>query len=372
MRLSRGERRASQQHGPRRAPPAPSLLPTWRNRTCLPLSQSIDVLAFRARVADNRGMKPIIFVSCGQVTPEEINLGKDIVDLIRRDGRYEPYFAEDQSSVEAVTSNILAKLDAAAGFVAVMHPRGEIGIRTKDTSDKHITRASVWIEQEIAILAMLVQVQHRNVKVQLYAKHGIAREGLRLYVMTNPYEFSAESEVLQHFGSVIGDWNLVPHLRGVALRPVLVRRPQKQNPAMYTIGFALHNCGDERPTDARVRIRMPMKYIRHSYIPNTKTRNTHLELELDQRRFEAEQLFEQLYPHETTRILQEIWFYVEPGEVPPISDVMEIEVRSGNGAPFIGRVTIAGLQNIPTDLLHHVTPEVKGFSMLEPFSPAPP
>src|SRR5947209_4943536 len=109
-------------------------------------------------------MKPIIFVSCGQVTEEERQLGKNLVNLIREDGRYEAYFAENQSSLEGVTTNILAKLEQAAGFIAVIHPRGDVRVPSSVTvSSTPFTRASVWIEQEIAILAMLAQVQHRKI-----------------------------------------------------------------------------------------------------------------------------------------------------------------------------------------------------------------
>src|SRR4051812_15389191 len=94
-------------------------------------------------------MKPLIFISCGQVTQSELALGRALHDMIQADGRYEPYFAENQSSLDGVTNNILGKLVEAEALVAVLHPRGEVSrLHTSDT----ITRASVWIEQEIAIL----------------------------------------------------------------------------------------------------------------------------------------------------------------------------------------------------------------------------
>jgi hypothetical protein len=70
------------------------------------------------------------------------------------------------------------------------------------------TRASVWIEQEVAILAAIAQAQSREVKIQLYVKRGVAREGLRVFVMANPYEFDTEEEVVTHFRSLLPTWNL--------------------------------------------------------------------------------------------------------------------------------------------------------------------
>ncbi len=317
-------------------------------------------------------MQPLIFVSCGQVTPEEIQLGKDIAHLIRQDGRYEAYFADNQSSLDGVTANILAKLDQAAGFVAIMHARGEVQVADAGASAaRSFVRGSVWIEQEIAILAMLVQVQRRKVNVQLYTKRGLTREGLRVYVMTNPYEFAEEKEVLQHFAQILPAWQLAVVTHGPALSPVLTRLQHTQDPALFTVAVALYNTGDEQATDARVRLRFPMKYIRHSHIPNEKKRNSHLEIELNHKWFADQNLLHDLYPQETTQVLQEIHYFVEPSQVPPMTDVFEIQVRSGNTPAFTGRVAIAGLQIIPLDLAHFVLPESGGFSLLSPFSPVP-
>src|ERR1700687_6060158 len=89
----------------------------------------------------------LIFVSCGQVTEEEKALGKQVCDLVRELTPHEPSFAENEKSLEALTKNILASLDEAVGLIAIMHPRGVVTF-----PDKHQEiRASVWIEQEIAI-----------------------------------------------------------------------------------------------------------------------------------------------------------------------------------------------------------------------------
>lgn len=159
-------------------------------------------------------MKPLIFISCGQVSPEEIALGKAIYQLVEADGRYEPYFAENQSSLEGVTENILTKLASAEAFVAVIHPRGEIMLPGRAAPSR--VRASVWIEQEIAILAALAQVYRKPIKVQVYTKKGVAREGLRTFVMANPVEFENEEDVLTHFRSVFPSWNLQLQARALA------------------------------------------------------------------------------------------------------------------------------------------------------------
>jgi hypothetical protein len=322
-------------------------------------------------LGDNPVMKPIIFVSCGQVTPAELQLGKDLVRLIEDDGRYSAYFAENQSSFEGVTQNILARLEDAAGFVAVIHPRGDVHVSIgADQVQPVFTRASVWIEQEVAILAMLSQIQKKQVAVQIYSKRGVVREGLRSYVMTNPHEFDDEAQILLHFRGVLAGWTLSRAVHCVALRPIIRREPHDRNPEMSTLRVALHNDGDEQALDARVRMRMPMRYIRHVHIANERRRNTHLEMELERSFFLDQNLFQQLYPNDTTRFVQEIYYYVDASWPPVTDDLFEIEIRSGNAPIFVGRVPLAQLQATAPNSPYMILPAVGDASQLVPFAGA--
>ena len=87
--------------------------------------------------------KPIVFISCGQQTTEEKQLGEEIQTIVRNLTPFEPYYAEYQSSLEGLTKNIFESLSRCVGFIAVMHHRGRIN------SDSGSIRASVWVEQEI-------------------------------------------------------------------------------------------------------------------------------------------------------------------------------------------------------------------------------
>ena len=66
----------------------------------------------------------LVFISCGQLTDAEKGLGNEVCRLIRELTPHEPYFAENQNSLEALTRNILGALDDAVGLIAIMHPRG--------------------------------------------------------------------------------------------------------------------------------------------------------------------------------------------------------------------------------------------------------
>lgn len=144
----------------------------------------------------------VIFISCGQVTERERNLGKAVAELVRELTPYEPYFAEDQSSLEALTSNVLEALNNSVGLIAIMHPRGAVTFNGHPSC----TRASVWIEQEIAIAAFMVQVLGRPLRVAAYIHKDIAREGMRVELQLNPVLFRRDDEVLAHLRQILPAW----------------------------------------------------------------------------------------------------------------------------------------------------------------------
>jgi len=149
---------------------------------------------------------PVIFVSCGQVTNDEKKLGADVCNLIRKLTPYEPYFAENQATLEGVSENILCAMDRSAGIVAIMHPRGEV---SSPEGNKH-TRASVWIEQEIAIAAFLTQVRDRQLPILAYVHANIKREGLRDKLILNAQSFESNEEILKHLEATLPTWRVDP------------------------------------------------------------------------------------------------------------------------------------------------------------------
>jgi hypothetical protein len=69
----------------------------------------------------------------------------------------------------------------AAVSLVSMHHRGEV----KSLVGPPFQRASVWIEQEIAIAAYRVQILKDVIPVQLYIQAGIPLEGLRDKILLN-------------------------------------------------------------------------------------------------------------------------------------------------------------------------------------------
>src|SRR5260370_1789959 len=109
--------------------------------------------------------KPLVFVSCGQYSESEKRLGKNICTLLERlRPDVAPYFAEDQSTVEGLSNHILKALHRAAGFICVMHRRGDLAA----PDGRRLTRGSVWVEQEIAITAFMNHVLNRSIPMLFY------------------------------------------------------------------------------------------------------------------------------------------------------------------------------------------------------------
>ena len=148
-------------------------------------------------------MRPIVFVSCGQYSAQEKQLGTTVCTILRNCG-YEPYFAETQTSLYGLHENILNKLNTCKGFIAIMHPRGEVSHSGKVSH----TRGSVWIEQEIAIAAFITHTLRKDIAVAVFVHKDIRREGIRDLLHLNPILFDKDDEVVKKLFDILNGWKL--------------------------------------------------------------------------------------------------------------------------------------------------------------------
>jgi len=140
-----------------------------------------------------------VFISCGQYTEEERELGKRVSDLVTKSTPFAGYFAQDQTTLETLSENLLRRLYESVGLIVIMHRRGKI--EGRDT-----IRASVWIEQEIAIATLMQQVLRRPLHVALFIQQGIAREGIRQQIQLNSIEFTNNDEVIARLREILPKW----------------------------------------------------------------------------------------------------------------------------------------------------------------------
>jgi hypothetical protein len=149
-----------------------------------------------------------VFISCGQHSWNEKELGKRLAAAVGEITASKGYFAEDQNSLDALSRHIFAALDRCSGFVAVMHRRGDV----EGLNDDHHVRGSVWVEQEIAIAAFLTQVYGREFPVLLYVQRDIKREGVREQIKLNEIPFDDDASVLEDFRQRLRDGSFKPRI----------------------------------------------------------------------------------------------------------------------------------------------------------------
>jgi hypothetical protein len=203
--------------------------------------------------------KRTIFISCGQYTPEEKALGKAIVKMVDDLPGMKAYFAEEVQDLIGLDSNILAKLHECDGFITVLHPRGDI----KRPEGLVITRASVWIEQEIAIAAYIRQTEKRALPVIAFKHRSVGLEGIRGLVQLNPVEFTHEMEVLAALPALLEGWKaLAPTGIRPEIRTTLPIRHQDGHPIRQLL-FRVVNDSGSRIREISGELRVPAGILKH-------------------------------------------------------------------------------------------------------------
>ena len=140
-----------------------------------------------------------VFISCGQFTDDERDLGKRACDLVRELTPFDGYFAQNQITLKALSENILTRLYESVGLIVIMHHRGKI-------EGHEINRASVWVEQEVAMATLMEQVLRRPLHAALFVQHGITLEGLRKYIQFNANEFAKSEDVIAKLREILPTW----------------------------------------------------------------------------------------------------------------------------------------------------------------------
>jgi hypothetical protein len=142
-----------------------------------------------------------VFISCGQYTEEERDLGRRVCNVVAECTPFQGYFAENQTTLKALSENVLARLYDSVGLIAIMHHRG-----TVETPDGSLVRGSVWIEQEIAIAALMEQILRRPLHVAFFLQRGIGLEGIRQQLQLNPFVFTIADEVIDRLRELLPSW----------------------------------------------------------------------------------------------------------------------------------------------------------------------
>jgi hypothetical protein len=217
-----------------------------------------------ALVTSDSGInRPLIFISCGQRTEEERNLGSQIANLINSTQKFSAYFADTQSNLRGLHENILEQLERCAGFIAVMHPRGTVSFPNGES----LTRASVWVEQEIAIAAFIQHTKKSELMVAAFCHRGVGREGLRDLLHLNPTPFDTSEDILSSLRDRLHEWTGVSlstiSSRGEGVTISLTAVPGSSVPGVktYLIYTHLTNIGKVRLKEYSATISVPTQCL---------------------------------------------------------------------------------------------------------------
>ena len=220
--------------------------------------------------------KEIVFISCGQQTEREKQLGAQIQAVVRELTPFEPYYAEYQSSLEGLTKNIFAALHRCVGFVAVMHHRGRVA------PPGSLVRASVWVEQEIAIAAFIRGILGKNMEVAAFTERGIALEGVRKQLLLNPKEFTSNKEVIEHLRLLLPTWQALGDTEDRASLDLALHYEKKnitQKRHDYQLVVLLTNGGNQPVDDWHVDVEFPTALLEHPerdrHFIGTRSTKTH-------------------------------------------------------------------------------------------------
>ncbi len=84
--------------------------------------------------------------------------------------------------------------------------------------DKQMIRASVWIEQEIAIASFMEHTLQKKLNVACFIQEKIEKEGVREYLHLNPIIFSSDDEVLSKLQEQLPKWESFPDINSLKLQ----------------------------------------------------------------------------------------------------------------------------------------------------------
>lgn len=199
-----------------------------------------------------------IFISCGQFTDPEKSLGRTIAETVRKLTSFEPFFAEEVQDLNGLDANILNALRDCVGLIVVLHPRGDI---KRPDGSGHI-RASVWIEQEIAIAAYIQRVEKRPLPIIAFIHESVGREGLRDLLHLNPTKFKNESEVIAAIPKLLEPWRT---LRVAAIELTAISEPNgfQDGHVIRKLVVVLNNDTSKRITEYDGKVWLPAGILKH-------------------------------------------------------------------------------------------------------------
>jgi hypothetical protein len=124
-------------------------------------------------------------------------------------------------------------------------------------------RASVWVEQELAIASFLVQAQGRDLHLAAFVHRDVSREGVRTQIILNPWRFDDDQQVLDRLKRVLPGWEPRESQSNSPLRVNLSYKTEKRGGDRhdYLLTVTLVNTTDSRVKEYLVVVDFPAALI---------------------------------------------------------------------------------------------------------------
>jgi len=197
----------------------------------------------------------LIFISCGQQTTDEKKLGTSVQNLIDSFQGYKSYYAEYVQNLDALAHNVFDGLRKCSGLISFLHERG----RVVHDSEEWGYRSSVWVNQEIAILAYRKQFEGIDIPILVFKDKKIRLlEGAMTSLIVNPITMISEDDIL----SKIKSWMISTEFpsNGSVSDERFISKWQKLSPISVNVISALIDEGGINVKEASIRICLREKY----------------------------------------------------------------------------------------------------------------
>jgi len=185
-------------------------------------------------------------------------MGKRISEMVRSVPGLDAFFAEEVQNLTGLENSILQALHRCDAFITVLHDRGTVA----RPDGPAITRASVWIEQEIAIAAYIQHVERRAIPIIVFKHRSVGIEGLRSLLHINAITFTHESEILDALPKLLQDWRGLPP-SGIRLQLESALKGVQDGHTIRFLRVMLFNDTDQRITEFTCRFSVPDEFLSH-------------------------------------------------------------------------------------------------------------
>ena len=199
----------------------------------------------------------IVFISCGQRTASEVELGNQLCEIVISCG-YEPFFAQRRTDLRTLSEVIFDTLTRSSAHIAVLHRRERLG----ETASY---RGSLFIEQELAVAAYIRRT--RELPVLFYVQNGVELGGVRSNLLLNSSfqdrrEFEDDADVIYDVRRALPSIAVAevvlpgPNVR-LEVRPTWRREGELM---MMRISLLVRNRGTNLPNRAMLRAFVPEEF----------------------------------------------------------------------------------------------------------------